>query len=71
MSASKKEIQTVKADHRYWQAIEKILPWKVYGFTFRKHASFFTNQWDLLTITGEQRDQIIAALKQPAAKARK
>jgi hypothetical protein len=40
--STKDERKQIMADHRYWQALEKYLPWRLHGFSYRSSASFIT-----------------------------
>lgn len=63
MKATKKEIRQALSDRQYWREITKIFPgWRLYGWTYRAGATFFTPQH--LRLTGAQRDAIVAAFKE-------
>ena len=55
----------VIADSEYWHRFGSAFGWRLHGFTFRSHASFFTNERSdrLLEITGTERDTILAKLE--------
>lgn len=53
----------IVADHHYWQEIEKYLPWDVSGFTYRASCIYYTSDRQSLTISSEQRDQILEAVR--------
>ena len=40
--ASKAECKQAIADAAYWHELEKYLPWKLHGFTFRSGANYHT-----------------------------
>ncbi|MCI0349557.1 MAG: hypothetical protein L0Z53_09055 [Acidobacteriales bacterium] len=40
--SSRAEKKQVMADATYWGAVEKILPWRLHGFSGRHRATFLT-----------------------------
>lgn len=66
------EKQAALADLEYWKALECLPGWKVMGWTARRGCTYLTpSQWgpahqDTLTMTGVQRDAILAAIGEPA-----
>ena len=78
----KSERAEILRDRKWWKRLEKHLPWRLHGFTYRSIASFYTmpvrqsgvplvdaivtpltNRRALIELTGQQRDQLIAALE--------
>ena len=47
--------------------LANLLGWQLHGFTFRNHASYITSkvmgQWNILPLSGSQRDDIVKAIK--------
>lgn len=60
-------IDTTTADRRYWNKLAKALGWRLYGWTYRNHASFITSppgiHYQFIEVTGSQRDAILAAIE--------
>lgn len=48
----------VRADWRWWKRLENVLPWKLYGFSYRYSATFFTSEHDTIDLLGSQAEQI-------------
>lgn len=47
------------ADLVFWQELERVLPWKVIGWTFRQRTTVITSDGSALQLTGSQRNDII------------
>ena len=57
------------ADRAWWHELKRYFPWTLYGFSHRRSATFYTdpNYNEELHITGNQRNQIIEAIKRECA----
>jgi hypothetical protein len=53
----------VEADRDYWLTLEKYLPWKLYGFTYRRKASFLNKNGDIIYLNPIQFAEIIEAVE--------
>lgn len=67
MTLSKTGVKQALADKEYWEEFSKLTGWRLYGWTYRHGASFFTkSEWgtdELLNLTGPQRDLLVEKLK--------
>ena len=63
-TASKRETEAT-GDRDYWNEFGELLGWRLWGWSYRSGASFFTerNSTIVLRITGQQRDQIMRAIE--------
>jgi hypothetical protein len=69
---TKKELAEITADRKYWEEFGDAIGWKLSGWTGRRHAGFLTGRRQIelpsFSITGAERDAIMAAIKKEAAK---
>jgi hypothetical protein len=49
-------------DHDYWMVIENLLGWQLFGFTHKASASYATDKYSNIRLTGKQRDDIVNAI---------
>lgn len=59
---TKREINKIVADRRYWEKLAYMVGWRLLGWTDRKHATYATSISDsnsTLAINGQQRDDIV------------
>jgi len=66
------EDRQLQEELEYWQELETLLGWKLYGWTFKNSASYDTGglYHSSVTLTGKQRDDIVRAIKNAEATAK-
>ena len=52
----------VLEDMKYWKEIERYLPWRLFGFTYKRTAAFNTES-GVLYLTASQYEQILKELR--------
>ncbi len=62
------ELYDILGDEKYWRDLEKYLPWKLHGFTYRHEAFYWDDKNQLVQLTGSQKDAILEAIKSHEAK---
>ena len=60
---NKREVKEALADQDWWQELEVVPGWTLYGWSYRQHASFRTGPHTTIEIRGHERDAILAAIK--------
>lgn len=55
-------IKEIENDRDYWLELERFLPWKLFGFSYKDKASFDTNPGTLI-LSASQYEQILNAIK--------
>lgn len=60
-----KDVTEMLSDAQYWMEVEKRLGWRLIGFTFRMNATFVDKHDDVVTLTGNQRDDILCTSSDP------
>jgi len=63
------EIQEMEKDILWWQEIEPITGWTLFGFTYRHSASFSTGVGSTIQLTGFERTAILEGTQRLIAKA--
>lgn len=56
------ELEAIFADRDYWLELGKAVHWTLHGWTYRRGATFFDKYDRSIEITGDQRDDILAAI---------
>lgn len=67
--ASKREIAQAETDREWWQAVGEPCGWRIYGWSYRDTAHFIDSRGQLVVLTGDQRNDIAAAITAPPAPA--
>lgn len=58
------EEQQALEDRDWWRDFGAQFGWRLYGFTYRNGATFFTSDQGRIEITGDQKEAIAAALRE-------
>jgi hypothetical protein len=68
---TKKELDEITADKKYWEEFGDAIGWKLNGWTGRRHAGFNTGRQQIelpgFSITGSERDAIMLAINKAKA----
>jgi hypothetical protein len=60
------EQEDLEAELVYWRELADLVGWRVQGWSFRKTASYLTEEDQVLQLTGAQRDALVTAIKRRA-----
>lgn len=57
---TEEEIEQIKEERDWWKKLADLLGWRLYGWTFKHVATFIDKEERTVTITGQQRDDILS-----------
>lgn len=67
MSYTPERLANLDEELVYWNELGDLVGWRVYGISYKKHASFWTNKEGtrgcLIEMTGDQRDDLVRAIR--------
>jgi len=59
----KKLVKRVEEERKWWSDLTEYLPWELHSWTNKSTATFTTKGRGLLQLTGDQKVQIIEAIR--------
>lgn len=58
------EIKQLREDYKWWNRLTDVIEdWRLLGFTYRNSATFIDSSGNSVNLTGQQKEDIIKALK--------